>query len=356
MANAKTPAKRQPRLGRGLSSLILNSSADSESQGAPGTYVSATAGQVDQAGSPVAAQSPAQSPASPPTPPTATTELGAALEIETSQIAANPYQPRGRFADEQMNSLAASIKRQGVLQPLVVCRSNKAGAGHPYVLIAGERRLRAAQIAGLSSVPCVVKSAEPVQMLEWALVENIQRADLNPIERARGYRQYMDRFALSQAELAERLSQPRTTIANCLRILELCDEVQDMLQSGNLSFGHGKVLAALTAKPDQQVSLARRVVAEGLSVRDLERLVAEAMTQGSAKAGQGAVPRRDRPSYLGDLEQRLAGAVGTRVRIVPGRKKNTGRIVLEYYNLDDFDRIAGKLGLADGMDTSTYVR
>jgi len=314
MAESKNPPHRTPRLGRGLSSLILTSGLTERNEGAymPAGYTQPNAPAV---------------------------QVAASLEVRVSQIAANPYQPRRDFDETGLRELAESMKRQGVLQPLLVCRVANGGENLPFALIAGERRLRAAKLAGLDTVPCMVKEATPLQMLEWALVENIQRADLNPVERARGYREYMDRFQLTQTETAERLSQPRATVANYLRILELCDEVQEMLACGQLTFGHGKVLASLVADPAGQLETARRAVAEGLSVRDVESLLATGV-KGVAKAR-----RAETPAYLSDLEQRLSAAVGTRVRIVPWRRKHTGRIVIDYYTLDDFDRIAGRLGL-----------
>jgi ParB family chromosome partitioning protein len=322
MAERTQHGGKSPRLGRGLSSLIVNSAAEDAGHYAPGRLASdGEAGRAD----------------------------GKPLQVATAEIAANPYQPRRTFDEGQLNDLADSIRTQGILQPLVVTRSVRGDGERPYVLVAGERRLRAAQLAGLGVVPCVVREATGREMLEWALVENLQRADLNPIERARGYRQYMDRFDVGQAEVAERLSQPRSTVANHLRLLELCEECQEMLAAGDLSFGHGKVLAALIGSPGRQVELARRVVAEGLSVRALEEMLA------AASEGADAPERRSRarrPPYLADIEERLAAAVGTRVRILPGRRKHSGRIVIEYYTLDDFDRISERLGVS-GADTAS---
>ncbi|HAU37179.1 MAG TPA: chromosome partitioning protein ParB [Phycisphaerales bacterium] len=321
----------KPRLGRGLSSLISSSAA-----------LAADDPPVELAeAEPVAAPktrdyAPAVSPAQPARP------AGEPLEIPTGEICSNPYQPRREFREEDLADLAASIAQQGILQPLVVAANDGAQGDAAYVLIAGERRLRAAKRLGLERVPCVVRTATQRQMLEWALIENIQRSDLNPIERAKAYHEYMDRFQLTQAEAGERLGQPRTTVANYLRMLELSDDLQKMLVEGQLSFGHAKVLASLAGKSDVQLALARKVVRSALSVRQLEQLVARHL---QPAAGQPARKGRNKPPYLLDLEDQLTQAVGTHVSIVAGRAKHSGKIVIEYYSLDDFDRIAGRLGL-----------
>ena len=263
-------------------------------------------------------------------------------QIPVERIAPSPYQPRRQFAEKELQQLADSIRRQGILQPLIVTESQAPDAEHPFVIVAGERRLRAAKLADLPVVPCIVRQATPQQMLEWALIENLQRADLNPIERAEAYRQYMDRFSLTQAQASERLDEPRTTVANHLRLLELDRPVQEMIAAGQLSLGHAKVLAGLSGHLQRQLELASRVLAEGMSVRKLEEAVAEPE---KPKAARSEAAGRVKPAFIRDLEDRLAEAAGTRVTVIPGRRKNTGRIVLDYYSLDDFDRIAGRLGL-----------
>ena len=315
----------KPRLGRGLSSLIGNpnelTQPDSETEYQP-----------------VTSNLPAE-----PAREINTPAIGA-NEIPADQISPNPYQPRKDFAEAELMQLAESIRQQGILQPLVVSLA-KPGSKTPYVLIAGERRLRAARQAGLDAVPCVVREASRQQTLEWALVENIQRADLNPVERANAYRSFMDRFGLSQADAAERLGQPRATIANHVRLLELNEDVQKMLSSGTLTFGHGKVLAGIVGRTKLQLAMALRVIAKGLSVRDLEGMVdREKPEDGKDRRGR---KRRAKAPYVVDLEERLSQAIGTRTTIVPGRNSHTGRIVVEYYSLDDFDRITAALGLRE---------
>lgn len=309
-------SRSRPRLGRGLSSLITNSAE-----------ADAAAADADQA------QHEAQPPAA---------AEGAPAEIALDQIASNPFQPRTTFDEEDLANLAASIVQQGILQPLVVAPAPRPDAEQPYVLVAGERRLRAAKLAGLDRVPCIVRTPARQQMIEWALVENIHRTDLNPLERANAYREYIDRFRLTQAEAAERLGQARATVANHLRLLDLTQEVQQMIAEGQLTFGHAKVLAGLIGQPEPQIALANKVVGRGLSVRQLEELVAD-------QAGATETPQPEAPpaksAYLRDLEEQLARVVGTRVAVRPSRVKNRGRIVIDYYSLDDFDRIMAALGL-----------
>jgi ParB family chromosome partitioning protein len=332
MANQPSTSSRKPRLGRGLSSLIVNSSPPQDEQ----NYVPVHTPPPAPAASPVSASTGIQS---------------QQTSIPIDAIGPNPYQPRRDFNPRELAELTESIKHQGVLQPLIVCHASPDAAdGYQqpaYVLIAGERRLRAARDASLTEVPCVVRSASRQQMLEWALVENIQRSDLNPIERAQAYREYMDRFQFTQADVAEKVDQPRATVANHLRLLDLSEEARSLLVEGMLSFGHGKVLASLAGDVDRQLALARKVVAEGLSVRDLERLIAE--SRDARDDADTASPKRPavrtKPPYLVDLEDRLAQSIGTRVKIMPGRAKHSGRIVVDYYSLDDFDRISQRLGL-----------
>ena len=325
MAESKIATSRKSRLGRGLAGLVV----DSTQEAAPGdSYV------------PVA-DDPAANQAIKAEPPS----QAGYRDIPADQIAANPYQPRREFRAEELAELSDSIARQGMLQPLTVCRAGD-DSEQPYIVIAGERRLRAARQAGLSAVPCVVRDASPRDMLELALIENIQRVDLNPIERACGYREYIDRFKLTGAEVAERMGQARSTVANHLRLLDLSEPIQRAVADGSVSFGHAKVLAGVTGDSQRQAVLAERIVAEGLSVRQLEALVA-----GPAGADTSAARTRSgraRPAYVVDLEERLGQRVGTRVRIMPGRAKHSGRIVMEYYSLDDFDRIAELLGIEAG--------
>lgn len=321
MGKQARPITSPHRLGRGLSSLIGSS-----------TLSAAVAAPLEEV-------------AVPESMPAAAIPDPAPLEVSIDSIGPNPYQPRREFRAEELSELAASIAQQGILQPLLVSRASDPTGAQAYVLVAGERRLRAARLAGLRAVPCIVRQATDRQMIEWSLIENIQRSDLNAVERAQAYRNYMDLFSLTQAEVAERTGEARATIANYLRILDLCDAVQRALLAGELTFGHTRALAGLAGQEQLQKSLAQRIVEQGLSVRQAESLVAIAQAPPAAGAAATPRPSRAKPPYITDLESRLTQSVGTRVTIAPGRAKNTGRIVVEYYSLDDFDRIAAGLGL-----------
>ncbi len=315
----------RPRLGRGLSSLIRNSAiseTDSpEYQPAAEPVATADGAPIEHRPMPTAA--------------------GGIIMVALSDIRPNPSQPRHQFDEQALTELADSIRLHGLLQPILIARMPEGEGDRHYRLIAGERRLRAAELAGLAEIPCIVRPASSREMLELSLIENLRRADLNPVERAKAYRDLMDRFGLMQEEVAKRMGEPRTTVANYLRILDLCDLTQSFIIAGAVSFGHAKVLAGLAGKPDVQTRLAQKVANENISVRQLEELV--------KLAQRGELPRevRDippRPAYLVDVEQQLTQTVGTRVTIRPGRAKNSGRIVIEYYSLDDFDKIVAAIG------------
>ena len=320
--SADKPSTHKPRLGRGLSSLISSLTGPQAAQ---------------YAQEPVTAAG-AKAPIAVPT----DSSPQIAQDVPLDDILPNPFQPRRDFHQQELADLAASIAKHGVLQPIRAARSQDPAAPKPYVLVAGERRLRAAKLAGLKTIPCVIADATQEQMLEWAVIENVHRSDLNPIERAEAYLQFITRFKVTQSDLAETLGEPRATIANYLRILELHEDIRSMIASGTLSFGHAKVLAGLAGKADVQLRLARKVQADAISVRQLESMVAEAADGGAAT---DAKPARQRPAYYRDIEERLSAAVGTRVGVRPGRARNSGRIVIDYYSLEDFDRISAMLGL-----------
>lgn len=274
------------------------------------------------------------------------TEVSLARELPIDLIDENPFQPRKDFDREKLEELSRSIAGEGILQPLIVTESIRKESDR-YTLVAGQRRLKAAAMAGLRVVPCMIRAADERQLREWALVENIQRADLNPIERAEAYREYINRFDATQEEISARLGVARSSVANYLRLLELAEECRKLVAEGTLSFGHAKVLASLAdpEQVDRQVALAKKAVVDDLSVRALEKLIAEGTEKekgGLKKDGDG---KKKKPPYVLDMENRLTELLGTRVSLRPGKKNNTGQIVIEYYSLDDFDRIAGALGL-----------
>ena len=306
-------AKDRPRLGRGLRGLI-----SSPPQPLPDTSSTAPA--------PVTPQPP-------------TSGMHA---IPLHLIDPNPHQPRENMDPLALAELAASIRRSGVLQPVLL-----RPRGERFQLVAGHRRTQAAKQAGLSLIPAIVRSdtTEETQA-EWALIENIQRQDLNPIERARAYRTYLEQFHLTHAQAAERLAEERTVITNFLRLLDLNPGVQDLIARGLLSAGHGKVLAGLT-DATRQDQLANRAVADGLSVRKLEELLASTPLPPVAETTETSVAAHTRTltaksPHILELEQELGHKIGTRVRIVPAKKKNSGKIIIQYFSLDDFDRIVEK--------------
>jgi len=245
--------------------------------------------------------------------------------VPLDSISPNPFQPRDGFAEAEIEELARSISQNGVLQPLVVRRH-----GHGYQLIAGERRWRAARMAKLERVPVIVREASDMEALELALVENLQREDLNPLEEARAYRRLIDEFGLSQEEIARRVSKSRSAVANALRLIGLPEAIQAEIRAGRLSGGHARAIAG--APPAAQIALARQVMAQRLSVRETERLVRRA-----ASKMEG-----DRSA----LEDRLRRALGTKVRIV-ARSNGSGRVEIEYYSLDELQGLIDRLAPID---------
>ena len=268
-------------------------------------------------------------------------ELGDSLRrISIGEITPNPYQARTVWNEEELAELTESIKANGIIQPIVV---RPAGVG--YELIAGERRFRAAQGANLTEIPAMVRQATDEQLHEWALVENIHRVDLNPIERAKAYREYVDCFSLTQAEAAERLGEGRSVVANYLRLLDLPQEIKQMLAQGQLSMGHARAILALPTD-DLRRKLANRAMAGRLSVREVERLVRKYL----AGTGQAKPTLRSKPAHIVDLENKLADELKTKVSIETRRNGQRGRIVIEFYSLDEFDGITERLGLPCGEE------
>jgi ParB family transcriptional regulator, chromosome partitioning protein len=247
-------------------------------------------------------------------------------EIAMDRIAHNPHQPRTRFDDAETAELAASIVLHGVIQPIVV----RAAADGGYELIAGERRLRAARIAGLSHIPAVVRESAEGELLELALVENVQRQDLNAIEEASAYRELIDRFGHSHEEVARKVGKSRVAISNALRLLDLAPETRDAISDGRITEGHGRALAALTV-PELQHAALLVVLDRHLSVRQTEELVRRKRDPGT--------PRRSRAisGDLADLEAQLRGLLATRVGIV--RTRRGGRLVIDFYSDEELDRL-----------------
>jgi ParB family transcriptional regulator, chromosome partitioning protein len=255
--------------------------------------------------------------------------------IPIEQIVPNPDQPRRRFTPEQLDDLAASIREKGVIQPLIVRRApNAAGA---YEIVAGERRWRAAQMAQLHEVPALVRDYTDTEALEVAIIENIQRADLNAIEEAAGYRDLMERFGHTQEKLAEALGKSRSHIANMMRLLALPEDVQVLLEEGKLTAGHARAL--ITAEDPS--ALAKHVVAKGLSVRDVERLAKSAK---EPKPVSTAPKPREKDADTLALEQDLSAALGMKVSIDHKLGQESGTLSIRYDTLEGLDDLCGKLG------------
>lgn len=252
-------------------------------------------------------------------------------DVAVASIRPNPEQPRRRFDDEELRQLAASIAAHGMLQPVIVIEDVE---GH--VLVAGERRWRAARQLGLETIPAIVRTANEQERLELALVENLQRSDLNALDEARAYRHLIDEFGLTQEQVAERVSRSRPAVANTLRILETAPSVQRAVADGAISGGHARALASLQSRAHQEALLAT-VVARSLSVRQTEGLV---------QASRDGVPGRPRRERTADadiqrLEAQMREALGTKVSISPGRKG--GRITITWYDDEDLGRLVDRL-------------
>jgi len=256
-------------------------------------------------------------------------------EINIDTISPNPYQSRTVWNEQELADLAESIRTNGIIQPIIV-RPTASG----YQLIAGERRLRAAQLASLTTIPALVRQANDEQLHEWALVENIHRTDLNPIERARAYQHYLSALSLTQAEAAQRLGEDRSVIANYLRLLDLPQEIMQMLSDGQLTMGHARAILALPTD-ELRRKLANRAMAGRLSVREVERLVRRYL----AGTGQVKTTPRSKPPHILDLERKLSSQLATKVSIETRKNGQRGRIIIEFYSLDEFDSIAERLGL-----------
>jgi ParB family chromosome partitioning protein len=250
--------------------------------------------------------------------------------VAIERIDHNPYQPRKAFDDEELAGLSESIRSVGILQPLVV-----RPVGDRYQLVAGERRLRAAQIAGFDQVPVRVVDFNDQQVLEAALVENVQRADLNPIEKAQGFQDYLQRFTMTHEELAKRLGLDRSTVTNLVRLLELQPDVQAALRSGQISASHARALLAVT-DPQRQVALCREVIGRGHSVHATEALVKEQKTPLAVPASRPEVPEKTR--HVQGIEDELRQRLAVRVEIRQ-RSRDKGQIVLAFESDDDFERL-----------------
>ncbi len=250
--------------------------------------------------------------------------------VPVDAIAPNPHQPRGELAESALEELAASIKEHGLIQPLIV----KASGDDQFILIAGERRWRAAQQAGLAQVPVVVKEASSQAMLEMAIIENIQRADLNPVEEASAYRQLIDEFGLTQEQVAQRMGKSRSAIANSVRLLTLPGNVQAAVVAGTISGGHARCLVSLPT-PEIQTTVMQSIIRQQLNVRQTEALVRKLLNAAKPKAR----PARRLAPELTDLEERFRQSLGTRVTLQPGPSGKGGKLVIHYYSDEDLQAL-----------------
>lgn len=258
--------------------------------------------------------------------------------IPTALISPNVDQPRKTFNAETIEELANSIREKGVLQPMIVKKKDDG----TFELVCGERRFRAATICGLTEVPAIIKDIAAEDFLEWALIENIQREDLNPIEEAEAYQKLVEERMISQEEVAKRVGKNRVTVTNTLRLLRLPPEIKQHLADGRLSAGHARALLGLLS-PEHQRQMAKRIVEENLSVRQVEAIVNR-----SNAHKRKARSARHLSAEIVDLETRLTHFLGTQAKIYPRKNQKEGRVEIQYFSLDDLDRVLQKIGLPRG--------
>lgn len=260
------------------------------------------------------------------------------IEINLTQIDPNISQPRKKFDEDELMELADSIKLHGVIQPIILTKRGKR-----YEIIAGERRWRAAKLAGLSKIPAVIKEYTDREIMEVSLIENIQRQDLNPIEEARAYQRLISEYELKQDVLAERVSKSRSAIANSMRLLKLDEKVQKMLEDGMLSGGHARALLALENK-DVQYSTAYKVFDEKLSVRDTEKLVKQLLSE---KKELKKVEFKT--AVYKEIEDRLRVSLGSKV-VIKNKKDGKGKIEIDYFSLEELERLTDLLSSFEKME------
>jgi ParB family chromosome partitioning protein len=248
------------------------------------------------------------------------------FEAEINQVSPDKEQPRKNFDEEKLEQLANSIREHGIIQPILVRKEDDY-----YKIIAGERRWRAARLAGLKKIPVLEKALDKKQTMEVSLIENLQREDLNPVEEAKAYRKLMDEFKITQEEIANRIGKSRPAVANTMRLLSLDNRVLNYLVDGTLSEGHGKAIVSIENN-DTQYEIAKKIIDEGLNVRQTEALIKNI---NSIKNKRSEKPSKD--VYIKDIESKLKIILGTKVSINSGRKK--GKIEIEYYSNEDLERI-----------------
>jgi ParB family chromosome partitioning protein len=332
-------SNRRGGLGRGLGALIPTAAAPAEGTTGTATALATPPAPVVANGASAMAE-PVVADGLAPVP-------GARFaEIPVGAIVPNPKQPRQVFDEEAIEELKTSIQEVGFLQPIVVRELREADGEKQYELVMGERRWRAAQALGRDAIPAIVRETRDDAMLRDALLENIHRANLNPLEEAAAYQQLLDEFGATHEELARRIGRSRPQISNTIRLLNLPAPVQRRVAAGVLSAGHARALLGLLNSEEQE-SMATKIVAEGLSVRATEELVALAVAEGESTKKPSAPQRRAKPHApaLSDLADRLSDRFDTRVKVDIGRRK--GRITIEFATVDDLERIVGIIGVPE---------
>lgn len=264
-------------------------------------------------------------------------DAGKAVTLPIDEVQPNKEQPRKQFDDEALSELSASIAQHGVLQPLLV----RPMAGGGYQIVAGERRWRASRMAGLTEVPAVIRELDDKEAAELALIENLQREDLNPMEEALGYQTLMQSYGLTQEETAKIVNKSRPAVANALRLLKLPESVSQLVAAGTLSAGHARAILSFET-PEQQLEMADLVIKKDASVRELERL-AKAAKQGKKPDKPATAFRRD--SFYDEVELALSEQLGRKVKVASGEK--SGTLILEFYGKDDLQELANKLAPAE---------
>jgi ParB family chromosome partitioning protein len=321
-------------LGRGLDALLDNND-ENDIKFAPAALGNSETDNASPTTSPASAAS--STPASQPSTGT--------VELPISQLVPNPGQPRKKFDETELNELAASIKTYGIIQPVIAAN---AGDG-TYIIIAGERRTRAAKLAGLETVPAIIRDYTDQKRLEISLIENIQRTDLNPIEEAAAYKNLMDFSNLSQDDLAARLGKNRSTVANALRLLKLPIEIQKSIEEGKVSSGHARALLSVTdAKARDKLYM--ELLAGEISVRETEKK-ASALNSEKTKGDKPAKKGKERPPEVDAMEEKFIEKLGTKV-VIDG-DQNKGRILIDYFSMEDLERLYELLGGKSESDETT---
>nr|WP_242689014.1 ParB/RepB/Spo0J family partition protein [Staphylococcus simiae] len=261
------------------------------------------------------------------------------VQIKLEQIKANPYQPRKTFDDMHLNNLADSIKQYGILQPIVVRKTIQG-----YYIVVGERRFRASKLAGLTTIPAIIKDLSDEDMMELAVIENLQREDLNAIEEAESYQRLMQELNITQREVAKRLSKSRPYIANMLRLLHLPQSIMAMVKKGDLSGAHGRTLLAIKNQNDM-ITIARRVIKEHWSVRQLEQYISGIKQNNNETKGEGKAQYR-KPKFIAQQERQLKEQYGTKVDI--STTNNIGKITFEFKSQEEFEILIKQLNVNYG--------